>query len=87
MRLVFTFLLRTPMTQDQLRAETGLGDNAAKRCSDLKNCGWIKDSGARAPSNKGKPAALWQPTEYGRTAFAGGKEPEPRKGVEVDLII
>jgi hypothetical protein len=75
------------MTQDQLRAETGLGDNAAKRCSDLKNRGWIKDGGGRAPSNKGHKAVLWEPTIAGRTAFAGGKEPEPRKGVQIDLII
>jgi hypothetical protein len=69
MRLVFSYLLRRAMTQDELRGQTGLGDNAAKRCSDLKNRGWIRDSGQRGLSNKGKRAVLWQPTEFGRRAY------------------
>lgn len=64
--MVFDFLKARPMTQDELRELTGLGDNAAKRCSDLKNSGWIIDSGARGLSNKGNSAVLWAPTDYGR---------------------
>jgi phage recombination protein Bet len=62
--LVFGFLLERPMTQDELRAETGLGDNAAKRCSDLHNMGWITEGG-RSLSAKGNGAVLWVPTDFG----------------------
>ena len=70
MLVVFGYLLLHAMTQDELRHKTGLGDNAAKRCSDLKNLGWVKDSGKRGLSDKGKKAVLWEPTEFGRQAYA-----------------
>lgn len=82
MRLVFSFLLRRPMTQDELRIETGLGDNAAKRCSDLHKDGCIQDSGRRGLSLKGKAAVLWEVTEYGRKVYQRGSNDgknEPEK--------
>jgi hypothetical protein len=82
MRLVFSFLLRRAMTQDELRDQTGLGDNAAKRCSDLKNRGWVKDSGKRGLSHKGKSAVLWTVTEHGKAAY---RQEAPPKGVVVEL--
>jgi len=78
-RIVFEFLLRRPMTQDELRDETGLGDNAAKRCSDLKNEGWVRDSRVRGLSKKGKSATLLEVTEFGRAAYEGREPNDMRR--------
>jgi hypothetical protein len=90
MRMVFEYLLERGRTHDELRTETGLGDNAAKRCSDLKNAHWIEDSGERRDSDRGQPAVVWTVTEYGckrYSALTGKPSKKPSTGNGVDIQI
>lgn len=55
------------LTDFELAALTGLAQTSVgKRRGELRDVGFVADSGKRRPSPSGSPAIVWQVTEYGR---------------------
>ena len=68
-RKIWTALRFKPRTPDELHRDMGLKltlNTFRARCTDLKNAGWIEDTGERRETDAGREAIVW----HARTAKA-----------------
>lgn len=63
-RKIYSALLEQPRTADEIAAALSLERNTARaRCTDLRNAGWIFDTGERGETEAGRPATVWAVSE------------------------
>ena len=60
-RKIWTALRFKPRTPDEIARDTGMVLNTVRaRCTDLKNTGWIEDTGERRETDAGREAIVWR---------------------------